>query len=193
MSTTSAETVETAPHTLLNINMTNVTKLSATNYMMWSLQVHALLEGYDLGDHLDGSVPPPAAIVTIDGVQSVNPAHTLWKRQDRLVYSGLIGSITPTVQPLISTSKTAADIWKTLADTYAKPSRGHIQQLRLQIKNWSKGTRSIDEYIQGFTTRFDQLALLGKPIEHDDQIEYILGGLPEESAPQLPPRLRRSS
>lgn len=180
MSTTSAETVETAPHTLLNINMTNVTKLSATNYMMWSLQVHALLEGYDLGDHLDGSVPPPAAIVTIDGVQSVNPAHTLWKRQDRLVYSGLIGSITPTVQPLVSTSKTAADIWKTLADTYAKPSRGHIQQLRLQIKNWSKGTRSIDEYIQGFTTRFDQLALLGKPIEHDDQIEYILGGLPEE-------------
>ena len=30
------------------------------------------------------------------------------------------------------------------------------------------------------TTRFDQLALLGKPFDHEDQIDAILGGLPDD-------------
>lgn len=38
----------------------------------------------------------------------------------------------------------------------------------------------IYEYIQGLITRFDQLAILGKVIDHEDQIEYILEGLPED-------------
>lgn len=50
----------------------------------------------------------------------------------------------------------------------------------MQIKQWSKGTKTIDEYIQGFITIFDQLALLGKLIDHGDQIEYILSGLPDD-------------
>ena len=86
----------------------------------------------------------------------------------------------PTIQPIVSTAKATADIWSTLTSTYAKPKRGHLQQIKLQIKGWTKGTKTIDEYLQGFVTRFDQLALLGKPIEHKDQVEYIFGGLPEE-------------
>ncbi|KAL0663659.1 hypothetical protein Bca4012_100496 [Brassica carinata] len=43
-----------------------------------------------------------------------------------------------------------------------------------------KGTMTIDAYVQGFLTHFDQLALLGKPIEIEDQLEYVLDGLPDE-------------
>lgn len=93
---------------------------------------------------------------------------------------GAIGVVTNSIQPLLSKATTAAEIWSTLASTYAKPSRGHIQQLRQEIKNWSKGTKSIDEYIQGLTTRFDQLALLGKTLDLEDQLEAILDGLPAE-------------
>ncbi|KAG7585899.1 hypothetical protein ISN45_Aa02g012490 [Arabidopsis thaliana x Arabidopsis arenosa] len=46
-----------------------------------------------------------------------------------------------------------------------------------------KGSHTIDEYFQGLTSRFDTLASLGKPIEHDDQIEHILDGLPEDYRP----------
>lgn len=77
-------------------------------------------------------------------------------------------------------SKKAAEMWKIIAFTYAKPNIGHIQQLKHQLKQYSKGDKTIDEYLQGLTTRFDQLALLGKPIEHEDKINYILKGLPED-------------
>lgn len=178
---TSSETIQLSdsPH-LLNINMTNVTKLTASNFLMWSRQVHALLDGYDLAGHIDGSTIQPPPTVTTDGELSTNPEYTLWKRQDKLIYSSLLGAITVSIQPILSTTTTSAQIWETLSATYAKPSRAHIKQLRQQVKAWTKGTMSIDEYVQGFTTRFDQLALLGKPFDIEDQIEYVLDGLSEE-------------
>lgn len=80
----------------------------------------------------------------------------------------------------VSTAATAAEIWTTLSLTYAEPSIAHIKQLRQHLRTWTKGTKSINEYYQGFTTRFDQLALLGKPMDLEDQIEHILEGLPED-------------
>ncbi|CAA7044882.1 unnamed protein product [Microthlaspi erraticum] len=144
------ETISTTAGSLLHVNMTNVTKLTATNYIMWSL---------------------------------ANPAHALYKRQDKLLYSAILGVISPSIQSLMSKATTTIDIWETLASTYAKPSRGHIKQLKHQLKQWKKGTKTVDEYIQGLVTRFDQLALLGKvigPIDLEDQIEFVLEGLPED-------------
>ena len=109
-----------------------------------------------------------------------NPAYSLWKRQDSLIFSVLLGAITTTIQPILLTAQTSAEIWYLLSETYAKPSRGHVKQIKQQIKDWTKGNKSIDEYFQGLTTRFDHLALLGKPYDHEDQIEFILAGLPEE-------------
>ena len=160
--------------------MTNVTKLTGSNFLMWSRQVHALLDGYDLAGHIEESVVvPPATITTDDGI-APNPDYTLWKRQDRLIYSALLGAITTTIQPILSTASTASEIWQTLTMTYAKPSRAHMKQIRQQIQNWKKGSKPINEYFQGLTTRFDELALLGKALDHEDQIEFILDGLPEE-------------
>ncbi|XP_013601082.1 PREDICTED: uncharacterized protein LOC106308463 [Brassica oleracea var. oleracea] len=165
---------------LLNVNMVNVNKLTSTNYMTWSLQVHALLDGYDLAGYVDGSKPAPPETITVDNETTINPEFTKWRRQDRLVYSGLIGTLSHTIQTLVTNTKTSQEVWKSLTATYATPSRGHIQQLLLQLKHYNKGDKTIDEYMRGLTSRFDQLTLLGKPLDHEDKIEYFIDGLPEE-------------
>ena len=135
------------------------------------------LIGYDLAGYIDGSVVVPPATITTDSGIVPNTEFTLWKRQDRLIYSGLLGAITPSIQPILSTTTTSAEIWTTLNSTYAKPTRRHINQVRQQLDNLTKGTKSINEYFPGLTMRFNQLALLGKPMDHEDQIERALGGL----------------
>ncbi|XP_020876480.1 uncharacterized protein LOC110227227 [Arabidopsis lyrata subsp. lyrata] len=165
---------------LLNINMTNVTKLTTTNFLMWKRQVFAIFDGYDLAGYLDGSTVAPDAVITTVGIASANPAYKHWKRQDQLNYAALIGAISASVQPLLSKATTTAAIWRTLHDTYANPSRSHIKVLRGQLENWRKGTKSIEVYFQGLTISFDELALLESLIPHEDQIDYILGGLPED-------------
>ena len=165
---------------LLNVNMVNVNKLTSTNYMTWSLQLHALLDGYDLAGYVDGSTPAPPPTTTVDDLPVDNPEYTKWRRQDRLIYSGLIGTLSPPIQSLVTNTKTSHELWKSLSATYATPSRGHIQQLRLQLKQYTKGDKNIDEYMRGLTSRFDQLALLGKPLDHEDKVEYIIDGLPDD-------------
>ncbi|CAA7020211.1 unnamed protein product [Microthlaspi erraticum] len=179
MAATNENIITTDSSNLLHVNMTNVTKLTSTNFLMWSRQVQALLDGYVLGGYIDGFLVVPPATITTAEVVTPNPAYTLWQRQDKLIYSALLGAIIVSVQPLLSTTTTSAQIWDTLSSTYAKPSRGHLKQLKHQVKQWTKGARSINDYFQGFTTCFDQLALLGKPIDLEDQIEFILEGFPE--------------
>ncbi|XP_010462716.1 PREDICTED: uncharacterized protein LOC104743317 [Camelina sativa] len=179
------DTIVTNNQTLLHVNMTNVTKLTQTNYLMWKLQVRALVDGHGLVGHLDGSQQIPPSTLTTNNVVSDNSAFVTWKRQNQLVYSALLGAISLPVQPILSRTTIASEIWTTLAETFAKPSRGHIQQLRDQLKAWNKGNHTIDEYLQGLTTRFDTLASLGKPMEHDDPIENILDGLPEDYRPVI--------
>ena len=178
---TNSETITvSATPTLLNVNMTNVAKLTGSNFLMWSRQVLAVLDCYDLAGYIEGSIVVPPQTTTTDDEITTNPSYTLWKRQDRLIFSALLGAITPAIQPILSTATTAAEIWTTLMTTYAKPSRAHVKQIRQQIQTWKKGEKSINDYFQGLTTRFDEIALLGKAMDHEDQIEAILAGLPAE-------------
>ena len=63
-------------HPLLTINLSNITKLSSTNYLTWSLQIQSLLEGYDLHHFINGTHTPPPPTITITSVASPNPAYT---------------------------------------------------------------------------------------------------------------------
>ena len=58
---------------ILNINMTNVTKLIASNFLMWSRQVHALIDGYDRAGFVDGTLIVPNLTNNTNGVQTQNP------------------------------------------------------------------------------------------------------------------------
>lgn len=156
---TDNQIINTNTPTLYNINTSNVTKLTNTNYLMWTLQTHALLDGYELSGFLDESTLVSSETVTVANVTTVNPDFTLWKRQDKLIYSALLGAISPSVQQLVSRATTSSQIWATLASTFATPSRGHVNLVRTQIQQWVKGTKTLDEYIQGHITRMDQLAL----------------------------------
>ncbi|XP_010431037.1 PREDICTED: uncharacterized protein LOC104715319 [Camelina sativa] len=163
--------------------MTNVTKLTPTNYLMWKLRVHALVAGYGLVGHLDGSTPAPSPTLTSETVVSDNPAFVNWQRQEKLIYSALLGAILLNLQLILSRTTTSSEIWSTLAEIYTKASRGHIQQLKDQLQTWTKGSHTIEEYLQGLTTRFDTLANMGKPMDYDDQIDLIPAGLPEDYRP----------
>ncbi|RVW36896.1 Retrovirus-related Pol polyprotein from transposon RE1 [Vitis vinifera] len=139
-----------------------------------------LLEGYDLHHFIDDAHTPPPPTITVTSVASLNPAYTTWKCQDRLIFSALLGAISVSLQPLIARTTTSLDAWQTLANTYAKPSRGHIKQLKEQLKRCTKGSKSISEYMQEIKTRVDELALLGKPVDDEDLIDRVLEGLSDE-------------
>ncbi|KAL5730568.1 hypothetical protein ACHQM5_003373 [Ranunculus cassubicifolius] len=165
----------TKPFTFINVN--NVIKLTPTNYLSWKLQIEALLIGHDLHQYVDGSISCPSSVVTTNGVEKPNPEFLFWNRQDKLLFAALVPTLSTSLIPLISQAKTTKDIWDILAKTYAKPSRGHIKQLKDQFNRISKGNHSITEYMQSIKACADQLAALGKVVDHEDLIDRVLFGL----------------
>lgn len=176
----SSELLSHEKYPMLAINMINVTKRSSVNYLTWSIQIKSLLKGYNLVKFIDDSAALPPATVKLDGIDVSNPKVEAWHRQDSLLYSTIIGAFETPPQPLISTATTSLEAWNTLAAMYVKPMRGHIKQLKQQLKQCVKGTLTIDEYMQHIKTKADALALLGNPLDEEDITDYILDGLSDD-------------
>lgn len=163
------------PFTFININ--NTVKLNPLNYLSWKLQLQAILIGHDLLRFVDGTTATPTVTTISDGAEISNPDYVAWLRQDQLLFEALIGTLSPSLHPLVSRATTSPELWETLAKTYATPTRGHIKQLKNQFNKVTKGNRTITDYLHSLKAISDQLASLGKPIEHEDFVEKILDGL----------------
>ncbi|KAH7577423.1 hypothetical protein JRO89_XS01G0249200 [Xanthoceras sorbifolium] len=164
----------------INISAQALLKLTTSNYISWKLQFHTLFVGYDLLGYVDGSKPSSPATITQNDTTIPNPAYSLWSRQDQLILNALVGSLSPTIIPFIARAKTSQEAWTILANTYAKPSRGRIKQVKSHLKNPTKGSQNVTDFLQTVKSRADELAILGAPMDEDDLTEKILDGLSDE-------------
>jgi hypothetical protein len=66
-STTNSALNTQSPLFLLN-NMSNLmsTKLDSSNYMIWKLQISAVLDAYSMIEHFDGSTPQPRQVLVTE-------------------------------------------------------------------------------------------------------------------------------
>ncbi|KAJ9547961.1 hypothetical protein OSB04_020504 [Centaurea solstitialis] len=168
-----------APNQLLTINtlVQAPLKLTPSNYLSWKVQFQTLLTGYDLLGYIDGSKPCPSSTVTTNNEAVPNPAYSLWVRQDQLILNALISSLSPSLISFVARAKTSHEAWTSLANTYAKPTRGRIKQVKSLLKNPTQGTMTITEFLHSIKARADELAILGSPMDEEDLTEKILDGL----------------
>ncbi|KAH9618774.1 hypothetical protein KSS87_008061 [Heliosperma pusillum] len=124
---------------LILVNLSIVDKLTPLTYYPWKTQVESILFGFDLVKFLDGTHPmPPSRITTTllstedpkpSSTTIPNPAFHTWSRQDRLLVGALLGTLPPTISPLVIRAS-SHEAWQILARTYANPSRGDILQVK---------------------------------------------------------------
>jgi len=166
--------------TLITINVAAQTpvKLTSTNYLAWKLQFQTLFIGYDLHGFIDGSHPCPASL--LPDTTTPNPAYTLWIRQDQLLLNAILGSLSPAIMSFIAQAQTSKEAWTILANTYAKPSRGRIKQVKNQLKHITKGSMGVSEFLQTIKARADELATLGALVDAEDLSDRILEGLGDD-------------
>ncbi|KAL6335807.1 hypothetical protein AAG906_039570 [Vitis piasezkii] len=98
----------------------NSSVLSPTSPMIVPAHDHftTLLIGYNLVGFVDGTRPCPPPTLTTTNDPTLNPAYSLWVRQDQPILNTIIGSITPTLIPFITTATTSQAAWTTLFNTY---------------------------------------------------------------------------
>ncbi|CAH1417757.1 unnamed protein product [Lactuca virosa] len=107
-----------SPSSLTLVQFPHSLRLSSTNYMSWKTQIEVLLHGLDLYRFIDDTNPPLKPSIT-DGVSTPHVDHQTWFCQDTLLFGALVGTLSPSIVPLITNASSSLEAWNILSNTYA--------------------------------------------------------------------------
>jgi hypothetical protein len=127
---------------------------------------------------VDGSEPcPPQFLLGDDGKEISNPAHSIWQKKDQYVLSWINVHLSELVLSTIYGLQTSQQVWTSLATKFASSTRSHVSHLKRQLQSLRQGSKSCSEYLKNAQSLSNQLAAIGKPIDDEDLISYIISGL----------------
>ncbi|KAK6141030.1 hypothetical protein DH2020_025211 [Rehmannia glutinosa] len=184
-STESTATTSTAASTQISIiqpqNQLVSTKLDESNFLIWRQQVYTAIRGYGLEDFITKANNRPSELLTDDeGKEIPNPSFIAWQRQDQLLASWILSSLSDSILTLMVGLESAKEIWHTLETNFTSQNTAKQMQLKLQLQTLRKNNMSIRDYLSKMKGLFDALAAAGKKIDESDQVMHILGGLGSE-------------
>ncbi|KAH0644122.1 hypothetical protein KY284_032006 [Solanum tuberosum] len=141
-------------------------KLTSTNFLLWKTQFLPMICGCGLNHYIDD----------LDGDQP-NPAYKVWVRQDQLILSWIVASVSESIIPQLVGAETTRAAWEKLVAAYATRSKPLIRWLKAQLHNLCRDNATIECYVQGAKSISDKSAALQHPITNDDLVEFVLAGL----------------
>jgi hypothetical protein len=154
---------------LLN-NMSNLMsiKLDSMNYMLWKLQISAILDAYSMIEHLDGSTQQPRQfIVNEDGDQTLNPAFLIWRKKDKALLTLLLSTLSSPVLAMVVGTTTAQEVWNRLEEKFTCTARANVLNLKLELQGIKKGNDSINSYLQRIKNTRDKLSAVGVLVDNE--------------------------
>uniref|UniRef100_A0A2N9GMZ0 Integrase catalytic domain-containing protein n=1 Tax=Fagus sylvatica TaxID=28930 RepID=A0A2N9GMZ0_FAGSY len=152
-----------SPLLLLN-NMSNLmsTKLDSCNYIIWKLQISAVLDAYSMIEHLDGSTPQPRQFLNTEtGMQTVNPAFLIWKKRDKALLTLLYSTLSSPVLAMVVGLSTSQEVWNKLEERFTCTARANVLNLKLELQSIKKGSDSVSTYLQRIKAVRDKLSAVG--------------------------------
>jgi hypothetical protein len=137
-----------------------------------------ILRTHEVLGIVDGSEPcPPKFLPDSTNPNTVNPAYAVWQKKDQLVLSWILCSLSPAILTSMYGLNTSKSAWAYLTGRYTDQSRSRISHPKRQLQSLQQGRKTCTEYLNQAKSWADQLAALGKLVDNDDLISFIINGL----------------
>ena len=144
------------------------------------MQFLNLIRGHDLVGFIDGTdACPPKNLAS----GSLNPAYIVWQKKDICLIEWILASLSEKLVSTIYGLETSKQVWTVLQTRFSSQSRSRISYLKRQLQTVTQSTKSYSEYLENAKNLVDQLAAAGKPIDDQDLISFLLGGLQSSYTP----------
>jgi hypothetical protein len=103
------------------------TSLDEDNYVLWKYQVEIALKGYDLHDYVAGTkIIPPIMITDKEGKTVSNPDYKNYQKQDNLLSSWLLSSISQSLLSQMVGCSSSYKIWSAIERIYSSQSAAKV-------------------------------------------------------------------
>ncbi|KZV24461.1 hypothetical protein F511_20720 [Dorcoceras hygrometricum] len=97
-----------------------------------------------------------------------------WNRQDQLLFSFLLASMSESAQSQMIGCHTSSQLWTQL---FATRSKARVMQYKLKLQTLKKEGLSMKDYLGKMKGYIDVLDACELGVPEEDQILYILGGI----------------
>uniref|UniRef100_A0A453Q748 Uncharacterized protein n=1 Tax=Aegilops tauschii subsp. strangulata TaxID=200361 RepID=A0A453Q748_AEGTS len=185
--TLAAGSSSSAPISVTTLGNLITLRLTRDNFLLWKTQAVPALASNGLFGYVAGTEEaPPQTLIEGTGdaaVEVANPEFLRWFQKDQLVMIALLGSMTEDILGQMTQLTTSAQVWTTLHELFASQNRARIMQLRYQLSNLKKKDLTASEYYRKMRGFADAMASIGKPLDDDEVLGYILAGLGPEFEP----------
>ena len=103
-------------------------KLTSSNYLLWKAQILPPLRIAGVTGYVDGTTPTPDRLLPPDdkGERAPNPEYATWLRQDQIILSYLLASLTDDVLQQVHLFDTSRAIWAHLEEMYVTHCRASV-------------------------------------------------------------------
>lgn len=156
-------------------------KLDENNYLLWKQQIITAVYGYGLESHLtQDQVPPMFKNIQDETASILNSDFTDWRRQDHLLMSWLLASMSKGMLTRMVGCECSFEIWEKVRIHFASQTKAKVKKLKTQLRTVKKGSTKMFDYLLIVKRIIDSLAVVGNPISVNDYIEALFDGLPNE-------------
>lgn len=153
-------------------------RLEGPNYIPWLTRIVPVIRSNELLGFIDGTdVCPPEFLSNESAENILNPEHSLWVKKDQILLSWLTATLSEKVLSTIFGLHTSKLVWTALANKFASQSQSRISHIKRELQSLRQGSKTCSDYILEAKNWSDQLAAIGKPIEDDDLINFLISGL----------------
>lgn len=134
------ESDEAPPSQVFNpCNKISIVKFNDENFLLRKFQISISLEGYNLSKFLEDD-PPPKYLATTASTsttsisslttQIIDPDYKIWKRQDRLISSWLLASMSKAILNQMINCRSIKEIWSTLLEIHSIQNLAQTMQFK---------------------------------------------------------------
>ncbi|KAK6151768.1 hypothetical protein DH2020_014403 [Rehmannia glutinosa] len=168
-------------------NQVITVKLTDNNYFLWKIQILTAVRGRGLLVFLTGKIQPPEKFLINTETQKAksNPEYEIYLRQDQLLASWILSTLSESVLVLAVGLDNALEIWNCLEMNFSSQSKARLMQYKFQLQNLKKISMSMRDYLNKAKICCDAIASAGNKLSKEDQVLYVLSGLPSEYNPVI--------
>ena len=156
-------------------------KLDEKNFKKYKQQIESVIKGHKLRRFLTMPLVSPRLLAGADPVTGgENPAFLDWEQQDALICTWLLSTIYDSLLPKLVDCTYSWQVWTEIHRHFTTLLATKARQLRSELRNLTKGSRNITEFLLRVRDIREALVSIGDPVPFRNLIEIVLDALSEE-------------
>ena len=157
----------------------NMVPLKETNYATWKVQCRMAL----MREGLWSIVNKEEVMPELDNNRrrESEEARRKFKARYEKALTTIVLAVSPSLLYLLGDPEDPVKVWDTLENQFQKKSWANKLILKTRLSRMRlKDNQSVSEHIRGMTEIFQELSIIGQPMEEEDRVVQLLTSLPKK-------------